>query len=494
MNPLSFLSRWIPGTQTKTAVAAPINAIANPMFGMLQMTAAQITPYQAWLLYQNVAPFAKIVDLIADGVASLTPVVQIEGKPIDGHPILNFLSRPGMNRTRKRFIKELTVQMLVTGTGYVHVMGNPAMPPLAMDCLKSQFLNPFPGPDNWPKMYSYSEGTRSIRFNRDDNPRDPRFIDDMGLGELVPIYDSDGTWRGIGLPRLNAIRNDVELRLKGIVHNSSLLDNGARIGGVLSFKEGMDENQQEQVAALFRAQASGAMNAGKVLVTSGGAMDFQALMQSAKDMDFAKLIEIVEDSMASRFNVPVTLFRTGAQTNNNYETAWNILYDQAVMPTFQIVYESLAQIFTERLQQPIEIVHDSLTNPILARQAASRSTELFGAKLISRNEARQIIGYEPVLGGDKIFGPMGEIPVAEDFFTGLDDAASAADFQSRQREEIAVRRNGGAANDDDKPAKKPAAKKPERTERADRSASEKAFKTLFAYADSMAQLERQAVH
>lgn len=470
MHPLARMTRWFSPVQTKSAVSAPINAVGNPIFGLMQMSATQITPYQAWLLYLNVSSLSKVVDLIADGVASLTPVVQIDGKPVDGHPVFNFLTRPGFRRTRKRFIKELTVQMMVTGTGYVHVIGNTVAPPAALDILKSQFVSHVPGPDNWTKMYLYSEGTRNVRFERDDNPRDPRYVDDMQLGEIVPIYDMDGQWRGVGLPRLQAIRADVELRLKGIVHNSSLLDNGARIGGILSFKEGMDDAQREMVAAQFRAMSSGAMNAGRTIVTAGGEMDFQALMQNAKDMDFAKLIEIVEDAMASRYNVPVTLFRTSAQTNNNYETAWNILYDQAVLPTFDIVYSSLAHIFSERLGEQIEIVHDALTNPILARQASARARDLFTNKIISRNEARQIVGYEPVLGGDTIYGPMGEIPVADDLFNGLDDAMGREQFDARRADAIGQLR-GKPANDDEA-GKKPDAGKP------DKEASKKAFDVL----------------
>lgn len=139
-----------------------------------------------------------------------------------------------------------------------------------------------------------------------------------------------------------------------------------------------------------------------------------------KDMDFAKLIGIVEDSIASRYNVPVTLFRTDAQTNNNYETAWNVLYDQAVLPTYEIITSPLSQLFSLRLKAHIEIKHDSLTSPILARQAVANSIQLHRENLISRNEARQIVGYEPVLGGDTIYGPMGEVPRGEDLFTGID--------------------------------------------------------------------------
>ena len=417
----SAWARFRAGFEGKSFAPQPFSATAAPNMYQTQMSAASVTPYQAWMLYKNVSSFAKVVDLIADTVASLTPVVKINGRIIDGHPITEFMKRPGFNRNRRRFIKEVAVQQLVTGTAFVHVYGETYRDPIALDIPKSHFVTNTTGPDSWPMMFVFSEGNRSIRFTRDDNPRDFRYVDaQSNMSEIVPIYDIDGDYRGVGLPRLNAIRHDIDLRLKGILHNSSVLDKGARLSGVLSFKEALSPDQEETVRHQFMARATGADNAGGIMVTSGGAMEFQALSQSMKDMDFAKLIQIVEDAIVSRYNIPVTLFRTEAQTNNNYETAWRILYDQAILPTFDIIYSGLGQMFSNRLGVQIEFVHDSLTAPVLANAAVSRARELFGSNLVSRNEARQIAGYEPVLGGDIIYGSAGLVPQGEDLFTGID--------------------------------------------------------------------------
>lgn len=414
-------SRFRAGFEGKSFVPEPYSSAGAPAMYQTAMSAASVTPYQAWMLYKNVSSFAKVVDLVADTVASLVPVVKVDGKIIDGHPILAFLARPGFNRNRRRFVKEAAVQYLVTGTAFVHVYGEVYREPIALDIPKSHFVTNTTGPDSWPMLFTFSEGNRSIRFTRDENPRDFRYIDSMsGMSEIVPIYDIDGDYRGVGLPRLNAIRHDIDLKLKGILHNSSVLDKGARLSGILSFKEAMSPEQEEAVRSQFMTRATGADNAGGVMVTSGGSAEFNALSQSMKDMDFAKLIQMVEDAIVSRYNIPVTLFRTEAQTNNNYETAWRVLYDQAILPSFEIIYSGLAQMFSARLGANIEIVHDSLTAPVLASASVSRARELFGANLVSRNEARQIAGYEPVLGGDIIYGSAGLVPQGEDLFTGIE--------------------------------------------------------------------------
>lgn len=492
MHPIaSFFARAFSGFGTKAAVPAPVSAVGMPSLLGPSLSAQEITPYQAWLMYKSNATVAKVVDMIADNVATLVPLVQINGKPVDNHPVRLFLENPGFSRTRRRFIKELVVQHLVTGTGYVQAYGNPGYFPLALDVIKSQFLNPIQGSDGWIDTYYYSELMRTVHFGRDGNPRDFRFIDKMsGLSELIPIFDMDGNTRGVGLSRLNAVRADIELRLKGLQHNNSMLDKGARVSGIVSYKENLSEEQQAAIAAQFRSMAQGYQNAGSVLVTAGGEFDFQSLTQNAKDMDFAKLMQIVEDAVVSRYNVPVTLFRTEAQTNNNYETAWNILYDQAVLPTFQITYQGLSTMFSQRLGEQIELVHDALTAPILAKQASNRARELFNAHLVSRNEARQIFGYEPVLGGDTIYGPMGEVPIGEDMFTGIDEALGKDEMERRRSARVAQAKPKPDEDEDADEKPVSSGKKPRKKPKSD-DAAQKSFGVLIDFADALQKVSQK---
>lgn len=483
--------------ETKAAVPAPINHVAGGMFQAF-LNPQEVTPYVAWQLYRNVAPFAKVVDLIADEVSRLEPMVRIDGEVVEGHFILEFLKRPGFNRTRQRFIKELAVQYLVTGTAYPVAYGNVAVRdlPIAIDIAKSHFVSQVQAADMWPNEYMYAEGTRTQHFTRDtSNPRDFRWfeaVEGVALSEIVPIYDMDGDRRGVGLPRLNSIKYDVELRLKGIQHNSSLMDNGGRLSGVLAFKSELNEEQRTYLNDQVQKMMSGAGNAGRIMITGGGDAEFNQLSQSAKDMDFAKLIEIVEDAIVSRYNVPITLFRTTAQTNNNYETAWKFFYNMAMLPCFEVIYSGLAQIFSERLGVQVEIVHNALTNPVLASQALEKATSLYQNKLVSRNEARDIIGMEPVLGGDTIYGSVGDTPQAEDYFTnhGINEPPAPEDDNSRESY-IAARPmadpvNREAASAEARAAASNAGKKPDMAkEKADAEKSIKAHGLLLEFADTL---------
>lgn len=490
---LARLNPWRkadPAPELKATVSGGINMVDPTSLFSSLFSNVEITPWQAWALYKNSSAFAKVIDLIADEVANLEPLVEINGEVDPEHPIQAFLKNPGYNRDRHRFIKELAVQYLVTGTGYLIAYGNVAQRdvPILLDIPKSHHISFFQDFDMWPRDYMYAEGTVTQNFSRDrSNPRDLRWfgVEASGmqtpgmapLSEIIPIYDMDGDKRGVGLSRLNAIKYDVEMRLKGIRHNSALMDNNARPSGVVSIKETVDEDQMRAMEADLNSKMAGPGNAGRIFVFGGGNMEFTALSQNAKDMDFAKLIEIVEDAIVARYNVPITLFRTTAQTNNNYETAWRYFYYLAALPCFKVIYGGLSQYFSRRLGVSVNIKHDELSNPVLLEQAIKKATALYNAHLTSRNESRTMFGYENVLGGDTIYGSISDVAQAEDYYTdhGLNDpdadnsreayhdARPENDpIQQAEAESEARARGSARGNPDkgkDKNGKKPAPKK-----------------------------------
>ncbi|MDX2308070.1 MAG: phage portal protein [Hyphomicrobium sp.] len=433
----------------KAAVAEPVSGRPAPVYGLFAGMSGDITPQQAWALYKSVGTFAKVVDLIADQVAALVPVAKVDGEIVDGHAAALLLAKPGFNRDRRRLVKEIAVQVLTTGTAYVHVVGNVRRMPLSLDVLPTRHATVIEGTDGWPDQVMLNEPRRTLRFAREMVRADFRWLDGL-VGEIVPVYDIAGDIKGVGLSRLQAVRADVELKMQGLVHNRSLMQKGARLGGVLSFKNALTPDQREQIMADFRDSAQGARNAGGVLITGGGEADFTSMMMTPRDMDWGALVKAVDEAIVARYNVPTTLFAVEAQTFNNYEAAWRAFYDNAVLPTFAIVYGALARTLSHRLGEEIELVHDELTANVLAKQAIEKADSLLSGGMITKNEARMIVGYEPMAGGDNILDMPGLVPTYTDLFTGFGDDAAPN------------RAGAGEDRDDDDAAGDPPPKAPAR--------------------------------
>jgi len=392
----------------------------------LFLTPTDITPRMAWMLYESVGTLGKVIDLIADSVASLDPVVFVDGQPAPNpEPVLRFLAKPGFNRDRVRLIRELVVQHLLTGTTYLCSLGNIKYEPVALDVFKSMFVSPVAITGHVPESYIYSEGSMTGRFER-QGARDYRWIDAMGMSELTPILAMDGQRRGIGRSRLSAIRTDVELRLKGTEHNTSMMDKGARPSGVLNAKGGMTAEQAQDLLGQARTTLGGSRNAGGILVAGGMDLQFTQLSMAPKDMDWSNLVKVTDDTIVARFNVPPTLFNSDAQTDNNYETAWTQFFDNAVLPEFRTIYAGIAQMLSFRTGLDIEIRHDPTKNNTLFRQISARVTGLKSANLITTNEARQEIGKEPLVGGDYIYGTGMEQPLEQDVYDSMRDMPAVA--------------------------------------------------------------------
>ena len=316
------------------------------------------------------------------------------------------------------------------GTCYPNIIGNLKAPPIALDVLRAQHLAITEGPDGWPGIYHLNESFRSAMFTRDpESPRDPRWIDGR-YSQILPIFDMEGDQRGVGLSRLQSVQEDVNLKLTGLQHNRAMLANGATLSGIAHIKGNLTPDQAADARQEIQGRMTGAHNAGKVMVTTGGdGIDFKQMMQSNKDMDWANLIKLVDDSIIARYSVPTTLFNNSAQTYDNYKEAWRALYENAVLPTFEIIYGGMARTFSERYGEKIEIGHDKLTNNVLADAAVERASKLLGDRMITVNEAREIVGYEPLAGGDNIYDLPGMIPQYEDVWTGeglIDDPSKPA--------------------------------------------------------------------
>ena len=409
---------YIPFMRTKSAVPAPYAASMVP-YNFLATSGQQVTTHEAWVLYKSVGTLAKVVDLIADQVSTLRPIINVGGQPIDENaPIYRLLQRPGHGRDRRRLIKEVTVQELVTGTGLLCLFGNVRYAPVTIDMFATRHMTTVEGHDGWPQTYQINEPRRSFVFNRQEWRNDMRYLADE-FSELMVIFDSAGDNKGVGLSRLQAVRTDVDLKLSSLQHNTSLMQRGATLSGILNFKGALSPETAAAIEQDMRRKMTGAANAGGVLLTGGSDVEFKPLMQSNKDMDWANLVNSVDDAIVARYNVPTTLFNNSAQTYDNFRVAWEQFYEQAVLPTFDRVYSALGNALSMRLGQEIVFTHDKLAIETLAAKAVDRATKLSSAQLITTNEARSLVGYEPMIGGDQVLGPPGMEPLYEDVWTDL---------------------------------------------------------------------------
>lgn len=86
-------------------------------------------------------------------------------------------------------------------------------------------------------------------------------------------------------------------------------------------------------------------------------LDVTEMGKSNRDMDFAQLQSMTEKAIAKRYNVPIPLISDEMSTYNNLTTAYEALYDNAVIPVANQILDGLSDFLFPRFN----------LNPQLAR-------------------------------------------------------------------------------------------------------------------------------
>ena len=118
--------------------------------------------------------------------------------------------------------------------------------------------------------------------------------------------------------------------------------------------------------------------------------------------------------IASIFHVPPQLIGdTASATYNNYKEARLSLYMEAVLPWLHVFVRDWNETIGRDLNSRLAVDRDSFEGIAAARnEATERVHKLWTAGLITQNEARRDLEYDPAEGGDVFYAPANFLPLA----------------------------------------------------------------------------------
>jgi hypothetical protein len=160
---------------------------------------------------------------------------------------------------------------------------------------------------------------------------------------------------------------------------------------------------------------SGTGNAGKPMLLEGD-FDWKEMGLSPKDMDFIQLKNMSAKDIALVYGVPSQLIGIpDSQTYSNFAEAKLALYNETIIPLLDRIQgdlnEWLIPMFNE---QGLELRYDIDSIPAMAEQR-KRVFESVTAGvrdgILTRNEAREQLGYEPMEGADSLLVPANLMPL-----------------------------------------------------------------------------------
>lgn len=388
-----------------------------------------ITASQAAMFYRNTAAVATAVDMIADGIEQITPVVETEdGKFEMEAPVLEFLKHPNGFQQWHRFIGDLARHYLLKHDVLMTSAGNIKRPPIEVWPISLQSATVMEGSDQYPQSYLITDGPIKGQFNRNELKREfgARFYDG-NLKELFHVmgYASKTVKIQADSP-LQAAANEARQIIKGKNHNLKLLDNGGRLSLLIAFNDdgagGVSDDEHRERVKRINEQYGGAENAGKIGVISNADISKVVEMgKTNKDMDYSQLESMAASAVYLRYKVPLPLVTNAAATYNNMETAIEMLYDNAVLPLADVLFAGLTAFLFPRYGLDASKTRLTYNPESIEPLKKRRLAEVEQRKKIAietTNELRSLLpNREPIENGDTLYQAANLVPIGEDLFT-----------------------------------------------------------------------------
>lgn len=426
----NVLNKMNPFSKSKTIKGYDVTQVLSPLVrqSLLLSSTSSLTFGEAAELYRTSAVVATAIDIIADEIESIQPVVMLaDGSMTDSHKIVNFLNNPNKFEDYRRFIGQLARNYLIHRNCFVFGVGALNSAPSQIYSVQPQSISISQDSyDNYPAVYNVSNGRGSGVYSRDDKISKERMR--YSDGNLKELYHIMGFSSRVAQTRadspLQAALLEARQQILGKEHNLALISNGGRLSMIVNFKGRMTEDQFRAREKEVKKKFTGANSAGEIAVLSSETTEIIPIQGSNKDMDYSDLDKVAREALYSRYKIPLPIVNPDAQTYNNFDRAILDLYDRAVLPCVNVLFQALTDFLMPRFKldpNQVKIVYNPEQITALRQRMLEELKLRRELNLETVNELRQFIpDREPLEGGDTFYQPANLIPVGEDLLTDDD--------------------------------------------------------------------------
>ena len=334
---------------------------------------------------------------------------------VDNHPLLDLLYNPSPTQSQVEWFQALYSYLLISGNNYMLSVGGDNTPPTELYNLRPDRIKIQTGQRAMPTAYDYIISGQTVeRYDVDQATGDSRIKHIKMFNPLDDYY---------GMSPIQASSVDIDQHNLANKHNVNLLQNGARPSGAVIFKPKdetggnvqLSENQRSQLQSDINSRFSGTNNAGKPMLLEGD-FDWKEMGLSPKDMDFIQLKNMSAKDIALVYGVPSQLIGIpDAQTYSNFAEAKLALYNETIIPLLDKIQGDLNEWLVPQFNdEALELRYDIDSIPAMAEQRKRVFESVTaGVKdgILTRNEAREQLGYEPIDGADSLMVPANLMPL-----------------------------------------------------------------------------------
>ena len=366
----------------------------------------------------------RCVNEISQGAASIPFKVKQGDQVLESHPLIDLLNRPNPLQAGVEYFQALYSFLLLSGNSYaLSTLVNNI--PSELHLLRPDRIEIDPSDTTIPAGYKYKLNGKVAKYYDADPMTGQSEVKHFKFWNPLDDY--------LGMSPMMASSIDVDQYNSISRHNIALLNNGARPSGAIVFKPTdtsgnrmtLSDIQRKQVQDDLRLKMQGSANAGKPVLLEGD-FDWKEMGMSPRDMDFLQQKHMAAKDIALCFGIPSQLIGIpDSQTYANVQEARLSLYEETIIPLAKRIESDLNEWLAPSYGDDIYICYDWDAIPAMAerRKRIYENVALAVREgIISRNEARERLGYEPIANGDEVFISANLFPLG-----GVDQTPAEAD-------------------------------------------------------------------
>jgi HK97 family phage portal protein len=339
---------------------------------------AYLSPSTAYQFYHKIAPLQSTISKIADAVGDLPLALRDQAEPdvlIKDAEVLKLLNKPSPLSTKKQFLTDMAISLMITREMYIVARGNVNSAPSELVFIHSYNVQITEDPlSTWPiQIYTNINGDRRYYYREEVDGR-YRYFDKIRFNEIFPFISERNVagnasyFRGVS--PLSALKDELLSYAASVVGNTASMENSGRPSGIITPED--DDLAPEQYAELeksIREAVVGSRNSGQVmLLPSRVTAAFE--QWAPKDMDYETLQSNIKGNIWRLYSMPFPIVSESGQTYSNFSEAQTAFYDEAVNKSWFIIADALKWMMETRFDmEGLEIAYNPFEVPALKRRA-----------------------------------------------------------------------------------------------------------------------------
>lgn len=371
------------------------------------------------LLESNISWVYGCVDAISNELANINfklyKMVNKDVREIDTHPVLDLLSRANMHTTKfDLFYMTQSYLELAGEAPWLLKRDKKGGEPTEIYLLRPDLLT-VKGSDDPSKGVI---GGYTYKVYEDNGAYREEHLDVEDV-LFLKYPDPIKPFRGRGT--LQAVLRAFQMDTTAEEFNLMFFQNGATPSALLSVPKPLSVDSRSKLEKMIKQKYTKTYNAHKVLIAEGD-MKYQQLSTTQKEMDYIATMTQMRDKILAIFRVPRTVLGITDDVNRANAEATDVVFGKrTILPKMEKLTEMLNEFLvpmfdntgTLFLDYESPVPDDVQTKLTLAKEGAN-------AGILTPNEAREILGFDPIEGGDELkvpvspFGGFGVTPPPDD--------------------------------------------------------------------------------